>query len=226
VVCLLVVLSLTSSTICHAQAGGEKLADSSTQPASQKRMFGFMPAYGVVEEGTHPPALSPGQKFRLASQYFDPYTFAFVAAEAGLDQALDSPTEYGQGAEGYAKRYGAGFADGLTNSIFSNGVYPSLLHQDPRYYRLGSGGFSRRVLYSTSRVLVTRQDSQRPAFNFSGVLGGLTSAGIGVAYYPASQRDFAHVAERTGIQLGFDAGFNILKEFYPDIERKLFGGKH
>jgi hypothetical protein len=76
-----------------------------------------------------------------------------------------------------------------------------------------------------SRILVTRQDSGRRAFNISEIMGSLTSSAIGVTYYPKSQRDFSDVAERAGVQFGFDAGFNVLKEFYPDIERKLFGRK-
>jgi hypothetical protein len=106
------------------------------------------------------------------------------------------------------------------------GVYPSLLRQDPRYYRLGDGAFSHRAGYALTRILVTRQDSGRRAFNFSEVLGGFTSSAIGVTYYPKSQRDFSDFAERAGIQFAFDAGFNVLKEFYPDIERKLFHRKH
>jgi hypothetical protein len=202
-----------------------KRDDSSTQPQGTERMFGVMPAYGLIEAGLKPPPLTSGQKFKLAVQYLNPYTFLFVAAEAGINQARNDPSEYGQGAEGYGKRYGAGFADGLTDGIFVTGVYPSLLHQDPRYYRLGDGGFSHRFGYSATRILVTRQDSGRRAFNISEILGAFTSSAIGVTYYPKSQRDFSDVAERAGIQFGFDAGFNVLKEFYPDIQRKLFG-KH
>ena len=87
----------------------------------------MVPAYGFVEVGMQPPPLSSGQKFKLAVQYLNPYTFVFVAAEAGVNQARNSPSEYGQGAEGYGKRYGAGLADGLTAGIFITGVYPSPL---------------------------------------------------------------------------------------------------
>ena len=76
--------------------------------------------------------------------------------------------------------------------------------------------------YAVSRILVTRQDSGRKAFNFSEVLGSFSSSALAVTYYPKSQRDFSDVAERAGIQFAFDAGFNVLKEFYPEIERKLF----
>jgi hypothetical protein len=188
-------------------------------------MFGVMPAYGLVDAGMQPPPLTSGEKFKLAVQYLNPYTLLFVAAEAGINQARNDPREYGQGAEGYGKRYGAGFADGLTDGIFVTGVYPSLLRQDPRYYRLGGDNFSHRAGYAVTRILVTRQDSGRRAFNISEILGSFTSSAIGVTYYPKSQRDFSDVAERAGVQFGFDAGFNLLKEFYPDIERKLFGRK-
>jgi hypothetical protein len=203
----------------------EKGADSSAKPPGQERLFGIMPAYGLVEAGMQPPPLTSGQKFKLAVQYLNPYTFAFVAAEAGVNQARNSPSEYGQGAEGYGKRYGAGFADGLTDGFLVAGLYPSVFHQDPRYYRLGDGTFSHRTGYAMSRILVTRQDSGRRAFNISEIMGSLTSSAIGVTYYPKSQRDFSDVAERAGVQFGFDAGFNVLKEFYPDIARKLFGRK-
>ena len=235
---LIFMMMVTSAPVCRSQdvpsatdkdgAGRNqthKRADSSTQPSGQERMFGIVPAYGLVEVGMQPPPLSSGQKFKLAVQYLNPYTFAFVAAEAGVNQARNSPSEYGQGAEGYGKRYGAGLADGLTAGIFITGLYPSLLRQDPRYYRLGDGGFSHRTGYAVSRILVTRQDSGRKAFNVSEVLGSFSSSALAVTYYPRSERDFSDVAERAGIQFAFDAGFNVLKEFYPEIERKLFGRK-
>ena len=234
-VLLLAMLPLTSPQSCLAQDGrqssaagkdqGQKQTDSSTKPQGQGRMFGIVPAYGLVEAGMQPPPLTSGQKFGLAVQYLNPYTFAFVAAEAGVNQARNSPKEYGQGAEGYGKRYGAGFADGLTAGIFITGVYPSLLRQDPRYYRLGDGNLSHRTGYALTRILVTRQDSGRKVFNFSEILGSFSSSALAVTYYPKSERDFSDVAERAGIQFALDAGFNVLKEFYPDIERKLFGRK-
>lgn len=231
---------VTSARICRSQDAAppsatdkdhaeqnraQKRADSSTQPSGQGRMFGFVPAYGIVEAQRQPPPLTSGQKFKLAVQYLNPYTFAFVAIEAGVNQARNHPEEYGQGAEGYGKRYGAGFADGLTDGLFVTGLYPSLLRQDPRYYRLGDGGFSRRTSYAASRILVTRQDSGRKAFNFSEVLGSFSSSALAMTYYPDSERDVSDVAERAGIQFAFDAGFNLLKEFYPDIERKVFRRK-
>jgi hypothetical protein len=237
--CFLIVVLAAGIQVCHAQATAppgdqpgsaqahtQKREDSSAQPSGHDKMFGIMPAYGIVEAGMQPPPLTTGQKFKLAVQYLNPYTFAFVAVEAGVNQARNTPSEYGQGAEGYGKRYGAGFADGLTDGLFVTGVYPSLLHQDPRYYRLGEGGFSRRTWYAATRILVTKQDSGRDAFNYSEVLGSFSSSALAVTYYPRSQRNFSDVAERAGVQFAFDAGFKLLKEFYPDIQRKLFGKRN
>ncbi len=228
---------LTSAQICRSQEPpsaadkdrdqnpAQRRSDPSAQPSGQGRIFGLMPAYGLVEASQQPPPLTSGQKFKLAAQYLNPYTFFFVAAEAGINQARNHPEDYGQGAEGYGKRYGAGLADGLTDGIFVTGVYPSLFRQDPRYYRLGDGGLYRRTEYAVTRILVTRQDSGRKAFNFSEVLGSLSSAALAVTYYPRSERDFSDVAERAGVQFAFDAGFNVLKEFYPEIERKFLRRK-
>ena len=107
-----------------------------------------------------------------------------------MNQARNHPRDYGQGAEGFGKRYGAGFADGLTDGLFVTGVYPSLLRQDPRYYRLGDGGFSHRAGYAVTRILVTRQDSGRKAFNFSEVLGSFSSSALAMTYYPKERARF------------------------------------
>jgi len=240
---LIVTMTATSAQICRAQPAPlpqapsatatdpaapnqeQKRTDFSAPPSGHERLFGILPGYGMVEVGMQPPPLTSGQKFKLAAQYLNPYTFFFVAVEAGVNQARNHPEGYGQGAEGFGKRYGAGLVDGLTDGLFVTGVYPSLLRQDPRYYRLGDGGLTRRTGYAITRILLTRQDSGRKAFNFSEVLGSFSSAALAVTYYPKEDRDFSDVAERAGIQFAFDAGFNVLKEFYPEIERKIFGRK-
>ena len=186
---------------------------------SGSRILGAVPGYGTVEDERQLPPLTSAEKLKLALHYFDPYTFAFVALQAGIGQAANSQPEYGQGGEGYGKRYGAYFADGLANNLFVTGIYPSLLHQDPRYYRRGHGGFMSRTGYAVGRIFVTRQDSGRTTFNFSEFLGDLTSAGISNAYYPDSERAFGDVGIRASTQLGFNAAFNVLKEFGPDLTR-------
>jgi hypothetical protein len=234
---LLFAMVLVSATFCRAQDASpsmsdsqkqnseQKPSDSSTQAPGKEIMFAIMPAYGMVEPGGHPPPLTAGQKFKLASQYLNLYTVFFEAVEAGVNQATNSPSEYGQGAEGYGKRYGAGFADGLSAGLFVTGVFPSLLREDPRYYRMDSGGFKHRFGYAATRVLVTRQDSGRKAFNFSELLGSFSSSALAMTYYPSKDRNFSDVAQRAGIQFAFDAGFDVLKEFYPELERAIFRKK-
>lgn len=190
-----------------------------------KSIFGLMPNNKTVEPDEHPGPMSAGQKLKLTADYFSPFTLVFVAASAGWDQAIDAKSGYGQGAEGYGKRYGADFATGLTHTFFVTGVFPSLLHQDPRYFRKGEGGAGSRIGYALTRVVVTRQDSGRNAFNFSEVLGSAASAGIAGAYYPEEDRTASGFAIRTGLQIAVESGFNVLREFYPDISRKIFKKK-
>ena len=144
---------VTKARVCRAQetapppARDKDKKDSSTKPQGQGRMFGIMPAYGLVEAGEQPPPLSSGQKFKLAVQYLNPYTFLFVAAEAGVNQARNEPKEYGQGAEGYGKRYGAGFADGLTDGLFRDRRVPVALTPGPALLPARRRAFSHRASY-------------------------------------------------------------------------------
>src|SRR5260370_27593062 len=142
--------------------------------------------------------------------------------QVGIQQMSNSPKEYKQGLMGYSKRYGADFTDAFTNELFTVGVFPALLREDPRYFRRGSGGGWRRTSYAISRVLVARSDAGKHRPNYSEFLGNFTSGAISTAYYPKSQRSFSDIAGRAGFQIGYDALFNIAKEFYPDIKRKLW----
>lgn len=175
--CLLVVAGVCRAQSAPSPSVPDKSSGSRASRPSEKKapvengkLFGVMPNYGTVNAGSVTP-MAAGDKFKLALRYFDPYTFAFVALRAGVDQAVNNKREYGQGMQGYGKRYGADFADGLSNSFFATGVFPSLLHQDPRYFRQGQGSGFSRASYAASRALITRQDSGRKAFNFSEVLG-------------------------------------------------------
>ena len=229
---LMVVCLCFASCLCRAQAApssplpdnpGVQSPDSSKEETRKEngKLFGIMPNFGTVNNSSQVQPMTTGDKFRLALRYFDPYTFVFVGLRAGIEQAANSKEDYGQGAQGYGKRYGADFADGLSNSIFVNGVFPSLFRQDPRYFRRGVGSGSSRLGYAISRVLITRQDSGHTAFNFSEVLGNAASSGLSTAYYPDRQRTAGDFAERAGVQFGFDAGFDLVKEFYPDLARKF-----
>ena len=192
---------------------------------TDKIIFGIMPNNKSVEPGEHPGPMSTAEKFKLTRDYLSPFTLVFVAFAAGFDQAIDAKPGYGQGWEGYGKRYGADFANGLTHTLFVTGVYPSLLHQDSRYYRQGAGSFAGRATYAATRVLITRTDSGRSAFNYSEVLGSATSAGIAHVYYPEVDRTASGFLIRAGLQIVVESGFNLLREFRPDITKKVLKRK-
>lgn len=185
-------------------------------------MFKVLPNYKTINDPNQPVvALTTGEKFALVEHYFDPFTFVFTSITSGIEQAENEKAGYGQGMQGYGKRYGADFTDGLTNELFVTAVFPTLLHEDPRYYRLGHGGAFKRTAYALSRILITHSDSGTTRFNASEFLGNIASGGISMAYYPQSERSVSGVFTRMSVEIGYDSLFNILKEFYPDLKRKF-----
>jgi hypothetical protein len=185
-------------------------------------MFKVLPNYKSINDPEHPvPPLTTGEKFALVQHYFDPFTFVFTSITAGIEQATNEKAGYGQGALGYAKRYGADFTDGFTNELFVTGVFPSLLHEDPRYYRLGHGSAFKRTAYALSRILIARGDSGNSRINASEFLGNITSGALSMTYYPQNERSVSGVFSRMSVEIGYDSLFNVLKEFYPDLKRKF-----
>lgn len=190
--------------------------------ATDRRMFGVLPNYKTVNDPGQPfEPLTAREKFALVKYYFDPFTFAFTSITASIEQATDEKADYGQGVLGYWKRYGADFTDGFTNELFVTGVFPTLLHDDPRYYRLGRGSGWKRTAYALSRILVTRTDSGGSRFNSSEFLGNFVSGALSTTYYPPNERNIGGVFTRMGVELSYDSLFNIMKEFYPDLKRKF-----
>jgi hypothetical protein len=190
--------------------------------ANDHRMFKVLPNYKSINDPNQPfEPMSVGEKFALVQHYFDPFTFVFTSITASIEQASNEKASYGQGAMGYAKRYGADFTDGFTNELFVTGVFPSLLHEDPRYYRLGHGSGFKRTAYALSRILVTRTDSGGSRFNSSEFLGNFVSGALSITYYPQSERNIGGIFTRMGVEIGYDSLFNILKEFYPDLKRRF-----
>jgi hypothetical protein len=190
--------------------------------ADDHRMFKVLPNYKTINDPEQPFQAMPwGDKFALVEHYFDPFTFVFTSITASIEQATDEKAAYGQGVMGYAKRYGADFTDGFTNELFVTGVFPALLHEDPRYYRLGHGSGWKRTAYALSRILVTRTDSGGSRFNTSEFLGNLTSGALSITYYPQDEKNVGGVFTRMTVQIGYDSLFNIMKEFYPDLKRRF-----
>jgi len=183
----------------------------------QQRMLGVMPAFNAVING-HAEPLSVGQKFHLFFKgSVDPYQFVITGIDAGIEQAEDSYPEYGEGVVGFAKRYGASFADTFDGNFWGNAVLPSLLHQDPRYFRLGHGSIWHRILYSASTTVRAKSDKGKWEPNFSNIGGNFIGGAISNLYYPASDRGVALTLER-GITVTGEGTFGALAiEFYPDL---------
>jgi hypothetical protein len=212
-------------TSAQAQEAKDKAADPSAAK-KHDRLFMVLPNFLTVENESKVPPLTAGGKFKLvAKNSFDPAIFPFIGVIALIGQAENSDPEYGQGMEGYGKRYAAAFGDATIGSFMTSATFPALLHQDPRYYQMGHGGFRRRLFYSISRIFVTRSDSGSHQFNTSEIAGNLVAAGISINYHPEQERNVASTMTVWGTDTGWDALSNVLKEFWPDIRHK-FSKKH
>jgi len=220
--------SVTNQRTDQVKDGNGKTAGPNQTPGTSKdRLFFALPNFLTLEDAGSVPPLTTAEKYKvLTRSSFDYVKFFWYGALAGIGQAANNQSGYGQGAAGYGKRYGAAFADGTIEDYMTGAILPSLFHQDPRYFQLGKGGFWHRTGYAVSRIVITRGDSGHNQFNFSEVLGSGAASSIGTyCYYPRSDRTAANVMSVWGTQLGIDAFVTVLKEFWPDIRRKLHGPK-
>ncbi|MGC1618647.1 MAG: hypothetical protein WA765_09170 [Candidatus Acidiferrum sp.] len=187
------------------------------------RIFEVLPNYGTVETAKTLPRLTSGQKFRLATAgVFDWAAYPFNGGLAAIAQAKNDPKSWGQGWEAYGKRYGESFADNSIGTYMTTAIFPSLLHEDPRYYQMGKGKFTHRAYHAINRLFVTRTDSGNDRFNISESLGNAVAAGISNIYHPAEDRTLGRNASTFGLLILWDGLSNELKEFWPDIRRDVF----
>jgi hypothetical protein len=197
-------------------------AKQDTKKSKDDRMFYVMPNYLTVDSQSQVIPISWKEKFAIAAKgSFDPYEFTVVGIVAAIRQADDSSPAFGQGAAGYAKRYGAAFADQVDGNVMVGGVYPAILKIDPRYFQLGRGSFMYRFGYAFSRIFVARKDDGGRMFNIPEFAGNATAIAISNFYYPAADRGFPSSVSDWGTQMGLDAFGNELKEFWPDIHHYL-----
>jgi Carboxypeptidase regulatory-like domain len=179
----------------------------------QQRVLGFIPNLYVTYE-PHPEPLTTKMKFHLAyKDLTHPVFFVRVTQWAGVQQARDNPNEWGQGATGYGKRLGAGFADATTGSLITNAILPSLLHQDPRYFYLGTGTKWSRARHAMLAPFVCKGDNGATQPNYSEWGGSLIGYSISTAYYPSSSRTTGHVFENFGIDMGLHVVSSLAQEF-------------
>jgi hypothetical protein len=205
-------------------------ADSNTdgQTGKQpKRILGIIPNFRAVSANTQLPPLSFKSELWLATQdTFDYSDVIFVGGLAGIAMAGKSQPVFGQGAEGFGKYYWHIFVDGAIENYMTEAIVPAATREDPRYYTLGKGGFMKRTGYAASRLFITRTNAGKSTFNLSEIVGAGAAAGIGNVYYPAEYNPWVKTYQRWGTQVGLDGVFNILKEFWPDINQAVFHGKY
>ncbi len=188
----------------------------------KQRALGVVPLFAMTNVHDAPPMTSH-QKFQLMIRtMIDPFTFVSAGLTAGIGQANDSFKGYGQGAEGFGKRYGAALADNADSNFFSNYFYPVIFKQDPRYFRLGEGAAKKRVWYAVEQEFIARKDSGGHTFHFSNVLGAFTAGTISNAYYPQGDRGVGLTVSRAATALAYGSLGNLFLEFWPDIDHKWF----
>jgi hypothetical protein len=215
-------LSIPPITLNVASASTEvKVSMSRTEEAEaeikdeeKQRVLGVLPNFYVTYNPSAAP-LSPKQKFELAwKSTIDPVNFGITAVIAGIEQGTNDFSGYGQGAQGYGKRFGAAYADSAISTFIGSAILPSLWKQDPRYFYKGTGSVKSRIWYALEYSVMCHGDNGKRQVNYSGIVGGFAAAGISNAYYPASNRDDATLTfENAAIGIGATAASNILQEF-------------
>jgi hypothetical protein len=211
--------AVTEVVVGLSRAEEVEVAEQEIKVEEKQRVLAVIPNF-YVSYIPNPLPLTPKQKFEIAwKTVIDPFTFAVVGATAGVEQAQNHFDGYGQGAQGYGKRYGAGYADTVTGTFIGGAILPSLLKQDPRYFYKGNGRTGSRILYAIANSVICKGDNRRWQPNYSGVLGSLAAGGVSNLYYPANDRDGLGLTfENAGIGIGGTAVANLFQEF---VVRKL-----
>jgi len=184
-----------------------------------KRIFWIIPNFMTAnDQPENKGPLTPRQKFNIAwHQFFDMSAHFGNLIQASISQAANGLPHYGQGWGAFGERYAAQEGDQFTGSMLIYGVLPTVLHQDPRYFRRGRGSVWSRVAYAASRVVIARTDAGKPTFNASSVFGQFGQASISMLYYPQQDRKIEGVVQGWAINQGYNIGWNQLKEFTPDL---------
>lgn len=215
------------SAVMTQEQNATQQTSSDLKGKQTKRILGIVPNFRSVSADVKLPPESVKEKFLETTQdSFDYSSFIFVGILAGVSQVENSSPEFHQGAAGYGRYYWHTFADQADENYQVEFFFPSALHQDPRYYTLGHGGFFKRTLYSFSRVLITRTDAGGETFNSSEIVGAGAAAGISGLYYPSVDRTWTKTGQRWLLNVSLDGETFIFKEFWPDINSSIFHQKY
>jgi hypothetical protein len=200
----------------------EQLADEQIKQEKKQRVLGFMPSFNT-SYNSEAVSLTRKQKFKLAfSQATDPFQFLIAGIAGGISEAEGSDAGYGGGPAGYFKRVGADYADSFDGAMIGNALLPSILHQDPRYFRRGYGPAGKRILYAFSTSFICKHDNTgKWEPNYSNMGGNLAAGAISTVYVPEDERTAGNVFEGFALVTLEGAGGAILQEFWPDISRRL-----
>jgi hypothetical protein len=229
-----ILLCLWAPLVLFAQAPPDIAPDpvhgaAGPSPLSDDRILGIIPNFQTVSDPQKPyvPLRVRDKWLLFVKETVDPYTFGSAAAGAGIAQMLDDDPRYGRGGKAYLQRFGAAQADITSQNFFSDALLASVLREDPRYFRMGPGNtIVHRIAYAMSRVVVTRKDSGRPGFNFSGVLGTGMGIALSNAYYPPKSVNGEEMGSRLVTSFASAALGNLLPEFWPDVRQKLARYRH
>lgn len=190
-----------------------------------KRILGIVPNYRTSPSLQNYEPLTSREKFKIASEdSFDRGTIVLAALFGGEGQLANNNRSFGQGAAGYAQYFGASYGDFVIGDYLTEAVFPTFLHQDPRYFRRGTGSGWSRLGYAVKQIFWTHADSGGTEFNYSEIIGNSVAVAISTAYY-ANNRTAGDGVSKLGMQLGVDMASNILKEFWPELQRK-FRSRH
>jgi hypothetical protein len=201
-------------------------AEEELKQEEHQRIMGVIPNFNSTSDRNAAP-LTPKQKFQLAFRSAtDPFQFLAAGFDAGLNQAEDNFQGYGQGAQGYAKRYAAAYTDSFNGTMIGNAILPILMHEDPRYFRKGTGSITRRLFYAASTTVWCKRDNGNWGPNYANVLGNFVAGGISNLYYPSSDRGAGLTIERA-LTDTFEGTFGaVLIEFWPDLSKRLHKKKN
>jgi hypothetical protein len=204
----------------------EQRREEQLKKQKKQRVLGIVPEFNVSRVPDAVP-LTSKQKFGLAFKTLtDPGTLVFAGVVAGISQAQNSFPEYGQGAEGYAKRFGATYLDSFDGAMIGNAMLPSLLHQDPRYFRKGKGNFANRFGYAVLSTFRCKGDDGHWQPNYSNILGNVAAGAVSNLYYPDNERGFVSTYQRAIVVSAQGAIGASISEFWPDIAQHLHKRNH
>jgi hypothetical protein len=223
IACLCFAITVGSFVATGQEIPGSAFQSSIFPPEEQesKRILGIVPNYRTSPSLTNYKPLTAAEKFKLASEdSFDRGTASLAGLFAGEAELTNANRSFGQGAAGFGYYFGAAYGDLVIGDYMTEAVFPTILHQDPRYFRRGTGGGWSRLGYAMGQIFWTHRDSGGTQFNFSEIVGNSTAVAISNSYY-ADDRTVHDAVSKLGMQIGVDMASNILKEFWPDLQRKF-----